>query len=132
MFLKSIYTSSHVKDTNLINAMLLEVVEELGIKHIVQVIMDKAANYVVAGKMLCDKYPTIFWTLCDSHCIDLILEYIRKLEWVHAIVHECKQITKYIYNHAWVLSVMRECTEGELTRLIVTCFTTTFSHSKSF
>ena len=126
MFLKSVDASSHVKDANLIFTLLAEVVEEVGVKHVVQVITDNAANYVAAGKLLCAKYPTIFWTPCAAHCIDLMLEDIGKLPWVQDVVHECKQITKYIYNHAWVLSLMREYTEGELSRPAVTRFATNF------
>jgi len=87
---------SHVKDSNLIYSLLVKVVEEIEVKHVVQLITDNAANYVATRKLLCAKYPTIFWTPCASHCIYLILEDIGKLEWVQDIVHECKQITKYI------------------------------------
>ena len=102
MSLKSVDASSHVKDANLIFSLLAEVVEEVGVMHVVQVITDNAANYVATGKLLCAKYPTIFWTPCATHCINLMLEDIGKLAWVQDVVHECKQITKYIYNHVWV------------------------------
>ena len=69
-------------------------------ENVVQVVTDNAANYVAAGRLLSAKYPTIFWTPCAAHCIDLMLEDIGKMEWVQAVVQECKQITKYIYNHA--------------------------------
>ena len=120
MFLKSIDASANVKDAHLIFSLLADVVEEVGVANVVQVIMDNVANYVAVGRLLCAKYPTIFWTLCVSHCIDLILKDIGKLEWVQDVVQECKQITKYIYNHAWVLNLMREFTQGELSRRVVT------------
>ena len=81
---------------------------------------------MAVGKLLCAKYPTIFWTPCAAHCIDLMLEDIGKLAWVQDVVHECKQIIEYIYNHNWVLSLMREYTEGELSRPAVTRFATNF------
>ena len=109
MFLKSIDASSHVKDAHLIFSLLVDVVEEVGVAN-VQVVTDNAANYATTGRLLSAKYPTIFWTPCAAHCIDLMLEDIRKMEWVQAVVQECKQITKYIYNHAWVLNFMREDT----------------------
>jgi len=126
MFLKSVDASSHVKNADLICSLLAEVVEEVGVENVVQVITDNAANYVLAGKLLCNKYPTIFWTPCAAHCIDLMLEDIGKLEWVQNVVQECKHITKYIYNHAWVLSLMRQFTDGELSRPAVTRFATNF------
>ena len=126
MFLKSIDASPNVKDAHLIFTLLADVVEEVGVTNVVQVITDNAANYVAVGRLLCGKYPTIFWTTCAAHCIDLILEDIGKLEWVQDVVQECKQITKYIYNHAWVLNLMREFTQGELSRPAVTRFATNF------
>ena len=101
-------------------------VEEVGVANVVQVITDNATNYVAYGRLLCAKYPTIFWTPCAAYCIDLILEDIGKLEWVQDVVQECKQITKYIYNHAWVLNLMREFTQGELSHPAVTRFATNF------
>jgi len=126
MFLKSIDASSHVKDAHLIFSLLADVVEEIGVANVVQVVTDNAANYVAAGRLLSAKYPTIFWTPCAAHCIDLMLEDIGKMEWVQAVVQECKKITKYIYNHAWVLNFMREYTQGELSRPAITRFATTF------
>ena len=60
IFLKSIDTSSHVKNAYFIHSSLAKVVEEVGVKHVVHVITDNAENYAVAGKLLCAKYPTIF------------------------------------------------------------------------
>ena len=58
--------------------LFVEVVEEVGVANVVQVITDNAANYVLTGKMLEEKYTTIFWTPCVAHCIDLMLEDICK------------------------------------------------------
>jgi hypothetical protein len=80
MFLKSIDAPSHVKDANLIISLLAEVVEEIGVKHVAAILVDNIANYLVAGKLLCAKYRMIFWAWCATHCIDLILKDIVKLE----------------------------------------------------
>jgi hypothetical protein len=130
MFLKFIDASSHVTDVNLIYSLLADVVKEVGVKTVVQIITNNTANYV-ANEIFCAKYPTIFWTLCFVHCIDLILEDIGKLEWVQDILRECKRITKYVYNHAWVLNFMVKFTEGELNHPIVTCFATNFLSLKA-
>ena len=80
MFLKSVDASSHVKDAHLIFSLLVDVVEEFGVANVVQVIMDNAANYVAAKRLLSGKYPNIFWTPCVAHYIDQILEDIGKME----------------------------------------------------
>jgi hypothetical protein len=71
-------------------------------------------------------FPTYSFHNNTTHCIDLILEDIGKLDGVQDIVHECKQIIRYIYNHAWVLNLMREFIEGELSRPAITRFATNF------
>ena len=127
MFLRSRDASDQVKDANLLFRLLDEVVEEVGAGNVVQIIIDNASNYVLAGKMLEEKHKTIFWTPCVAHCIDLMLEDICKQDWIKDTIEHAKSITKYIYNHGWVLSLMRRHTQGrELVRPAVTRFATHF------
>jgi hypothetical protein len=77
--------------------------------------------------MLEEKHPTIWWTPCVAHCLDLMLEDIGKIEWVKKCVEQAKFITRYIYNHTWVLNLMRKNNGGrELVRLAITQFATNF------
>jgi hypothetical protein len=127
MFLKSVDASDQVKDAQLLFRLLDEVVVEVGVQNVVQVITDNASNYVAAGRMLEEKHPTIWWTPCATHCLDLMLEDIGKIEWVKKCVEEAKFITRYIYNHTWVLNLMRKNTGGrELVRSAITRFATNF------
>ena len=127
MFLKSVDASDQVKDAQLLFRLLDEVVEEVGVQNVVQVITDNASNYVAAGKLLEEKHPTIWWTPCAAHCLDLMLEDIGKIEWVKKCVEQAKCITRYIYNHTWVLNLMRKNTGGkELVRSAITRFATNF------
>ena len=80
MFLKSVDASDQVKDAQLLFHLLDEVVVEVGIQNVVQVITNNASNYVAAGRMLEEKHPTIWWTPCAAHCLDLMLEDIGKIE----------------------------------------------------
>ncbi|RVW47620.1 hypothetical protein CK203_113739 [Vitis vinifera] len=59
------------------------VVEEIGEENIVQVITYNASNYVNVGMRLMEKMRKLWWTPCATHCIDLMLEDIGKLN-VHA------------------------------------------------
>ena len=82
---------------------------------------------MAAGRLFEVRHPTIFWTSCAAHCIDLMLEDIGKLAWIHEVVDKAKSITKYIYNHTNVLHTTRIYTEGkELVRPAVTRFATNF------
>jgi hypothetical protein len=126
MFVISVDASIHVKDASLLCDLLDEFIREVGPQHVVQVIMDNATNYVVVGRMLMQRYPTLFWTPCVAHCIDLILEDMRKIPYIRDIVESAKSITKFIYNHAYVLSLMRRFTNIRELVLAITCFTTSF------
>eukprot|EP00253_Pinus_taeda_P023997 PITA_23997 len=127
MFMKSVDASSHIKDAKLLCNLLDVFILEVGAEHVVQVITDNAANYVVAGKMLMERHPTLFWTPCVAHCIDLMLENIGKISFVKNIVDSSKSITKFIYNHASVLSLIRKFTNNkELVCPAITRFATSF------
>lgn len=47
---------------------------QVGPENIVQVVTDNASNNIGAAKMLKEKRPTIFWTSCAAHTINLMLE----------------------------------------------------------
>ena len=95
MFMRSMDASAHVKDAALLCGLLDEFIQEIGPQHVVQVIMDNAANYVAAGRMLMARYPTLFWI---------------KIDWIKDTIDSVRSITKFIYNHAAMLSLMRKFT----------------------
>ena len=80
MFLRSVDASDQEKDAQPLFRLLDEVIEEVGAQNVVQIIADNASNYVVAGRMLEEKHPTIWWNACAAHCLDLMLEDIGKIE----------------------------------------------------
>jgi Protein of unknown function (DUF 659)/BED zinc finger len=127
MFMKSVDASHQIKDAKTLCDLLDAFILEVGEEHVVQVITDNAANYVAAGRMLMDRHPTLFWTPCAAHCIDLMLEDIGKIPFVKDIVDSSRSITKFIYNHTYVLSLMRRYTNNkELVRPAITRFATSF------
>jgi hypothetical protein len=127
MFVKSVDASAHVKDASLLCDLLDEFIQEVGPQHVVQVIMDNTANYVVAGRMLMQRYPKLFWTPCVAHCIELILEDMGRIPYIRDIVESAKCIKKFLYNHASMLSLMRRFKNNkELVRLAITRFSTSF------
>ncbi|XP_057858906.2 uncharacterized protein LOC131067771 [Cryptomeria japonica] len=107
VFLKSVDASSKVKNAETLAGMLEHVVMKVGVENVVQIITDNATAYVSAGRILQERHPTLFWTPCATHVLDLLLDDIGKLEWVTPVVEDARRITKYIYNHPWVLNLMR-------------------------
>ncbi|XP_010648233.1 uncharacterized protein LOC104878939 [Vitis vinifera] len=126
-FLKSTDASNTIKNGELMFKHLDEVVEEIGEENVAQVIIDNASNYVNAGMRLMEKRRRLWWTPCAAHCIDLMLEDVRKLN-VHAnTLLRARQVVKFIYGHTWVLSLMITFTKNhELIRPTITRFSTAF------
>jgi hypothetical protein len=102
-----------------------DVVLFVGPKNIVHMVTDNAANYVAASKLLVEEFPSIFWSPCAAHCINLILQDVGKLQSVCSVVDHASSITKYIYNHCYPLHLMRKFTGGkEILRPAPTRFAT--------
>jgi hypothetical protein len=113
MFIKSVDASAYTKDAQLLCELLDGFIREIGPQYVVQVIMNNAANYVVAGRMFMQRYPSLYWSPCAAHCIDLMLKVMGKLPWIKEIIDSTRSVTKYIYNHTYVLSLMRQFTRNK-------------------
>ncbi|XP_038988520.1 uncharacterized protein LOC120112756 [Phoenix dactylifera] len=99
-----------------------EVIDQIGEENIVQVVTDNGTQYKLAGQVLMERRPQIFWTPCAAYCIDLILMNIGKIRRVQHTMEIAQRITRYIYSHTWVLSLMRKYAGGEILRPGVTRF----------
>ncbi|XP_028755565.1 uncharacterized protein LOC114714940 [Neltuma alba] len=127
VFLKSVDTSSVIKDAKQMFELLDNLVEEIGEDNVVQVVTDGASNLVAAGKMLEEKRTKLFWSPCAAHCLDLILEDIGQLPVFYNTITNAKKITTFIYRHTWVLNLYRKYSKGkELARPAVTRFATAY------
>ena len=125
--MRSVDVSTHIKDAVLLHGLLDELIQEIRLQHVVQVIMDNAANYVVVGRMLMVRYPTLLWTACVIHSLDLILRELGKIDWIKDTIDLARSITKFINNHVEVFSLMRRFTgDKDLVHPSITCFTTGF------
>ena len=113
MFLKSVDASHIVASPDTLYDLLKHIVEEVGVKNVVQVITNNTESHVIAGKRLTDTFPTLFWTPCASPCIDGMLEDIGKQETISEVIENAKSITSFIYSHAVVLNMMKKYTNGK-------------------
>ncbi|KAL3523848.1 hypothetical protein ACH5RR_016682 [Cinchona calisaya] len=127
MFLRSVDIANLINSGDSLFELLKEVVEEVGVRNVLQVITNSEDRYVEAGKRLSEAYPSVFWTPCAARCIDLMLEDISKLEWVHLVLEQARTISRFMYNHNVVLNMMRRYTFGvDLVDLGVTRSATDF------
>ena len=88
---------------------------------------DNGANFKAAGGLLCRRIPTLYWTPCAAHCLDLMLEDIAKLKEFDSTITHGRNITTFVYRQGRLLSAMREKTLGiDLVRTAATRFATAF------
>ncbi|KAM3266919.1 putative protein isoform X1 [Capsicum annuum] len=126
-FLRSVDVSDHADDPHYLFGLLESVVLEIGVKNVVQVITDSSASYTYVGRLIMDKYPSVFWSPCASHCINKMLEDFSKLDWVNVVLKEGNVIAKYIYSNDWILDMMRKFSGGgEFVRPRITKFVANF------
>ena len=78
--MESINASGEVHVAYFLADLLEERIEQIGKDKVVQVVTDNGANYKAAGKLLMDRIPTLFWSRCATHCLDLMLEDIGNLK----------------------------------------------------
>jgi len=131
-FLESIDASSEVHDAYMLAGLLEKKVEEIGKDKVVQVVIDNGANFKAAGKILMDRVPTIFWSPCAAHCLDLMLEDIGNLSEFKKPITRARRVTTFIYRHGRILSAMREKIGwADLVRPVATRFAMTFLTLKS-
>ncbi|RVW59756.1 hypothetical protein CK203_096375 [Vitis vinifera] len=85
--------------------------DEVGVENVVQIVSHSASECMATvGNTLMDKYPTLFWTVSASHCIEMMLEKIGMMDTTREILDKAKTITRFIYSHAMVLNLMRNHT----------------------
>lgn len=66
-FLESVDASSEVHDAFMLADLLGKKIEEIGKEKVVQVITDNGANYKAAGRILMERFPSLFWSPCALH-----------------------------------------------------------------
>ncbi|XP_071917038.1 uncharacterized protein [Coffea arabica] len=131
-FIKSIDASDIVTNAENLCNLFVEIVEMVGSKNVVHLVTDNASNYKAAGTLLNERYPTICWSSCAAHCINLILKDIGEMGTVKSLVSLASTVTVFVYNHKYVLNWLRK-TDGwkEIIRPGETRFATTFIALKS-
>ncbi|RVW70035.1 hypothetical protein CK203_059049 [Vitis vinifera] len=125
IFLKSVDASNNIKDNKYIYGLLKDVIKEVGKQNMVQIVIDNGSAFVKARKLLMKKY-NLYWTLCATHCIDLMFEDIGKRTSVVDMITKARKITNFIYNHSWLLAQMRKVCGGDIVRPGTTRFATNY------
>ncbi|XP_015572400.1 uncharacterized protein LOC8265889 [Ricinus communis] len=79
-FVSSFDVTEIKEDAASLFQLLEKVVDEVGERNVVQIIIKNTASFKTAGKMLKEKRKNLFWTPCAAHSIDRMLEDFLKVE----------------------------------------------------
>ena len=90
-------------------------IKEVGEANVVQIVIDNGSTFVKARKLLMKKY-NLYWTLCATHCIDLMFEDIGKRVTISKLITNARKITNFIYNHGCLLAKVRKVCGGDIVR----------------
>ena len=77
IFLKFVDALDKIKDNKDIYSLLKDMNKEVGEANVVQIVTDNGSTFLKVGKLQMKKY-NLYWTLCATHCIDLMFEDIHK------------------------------------------------------
>ncbi|KAK3230568.1 hypothetical protein Dsin_002449 [Dipteronia sinensis] len=114
-------------DMDYLFTLLDGVIEEIDEKLVVQVVIDNASVYKAARKMLIERRKFLYWTLCATHCLDLMLEKLRDLpQHRNSLQKATKKVSNFIYNYGWVLELMRKFAKSDIVRPIAIRFSTAY------
>ncbi|KAM0852119.1 hypothetical protein ACQ4PT_051984 [Festuca glaucescens] len=131
-FIDSVNISSLVANKELLVDLLEKKINDIGRDYVVQICTDNGANYKAAGRLLMERIPTLWWTPCAAHCLNLMLGSICKLKQFSECIADGKRVTTFIYMHTKILDEMRVKTNGkELVRAGATRFATNFLNLQS-
>ncbi|KAK4594044.1 hypothetical protein RGQ29_017929 [Quercus rubra] len=127
IFIRSVDASDLVKDAINLSNLFDEIISWVGPANIVHLVTNNAANYVVAGKIVCGKYRNISWSPCAAHCLNLIFKEIGKMDHIAKLAKRASKIIVFIYNHVALQAWLRTRKNWtEIVRPGPTKFATTF------
>nr|XP_045090250.1 uncharacterized protein LOC109774590 [Aegilops tauschii subsp. strangulata] len=126
-FLGTSNVSAESVTAELVAKLLSEQIEAIGPELVIQVVRDNGSNYKATGRLLMDKYPSLYCTPCAAHCLDLMLEDIGKIREFNDCIVKAKKLTRFIYAHGRILDQMRSLNgKRDLVRPGATRFATSF------
>ncbi|GBG73417.1 hypothetical protein CBR_g16133 [Chara braunii] len=105
LFWKSHCMSGKEKGAAAYFDILSQLINEVGEKSVVGVIMDNAVVCARAGRLVEDTFPLTFHVPCVAHCLDLMLHDIGKIEWVAEMVTKANDMVKFVMNYQRVRDV---------------------------
>jgi hypothetical protein len=76
------------------------------------VVTNNASGNTTSTSLLTAKRPSIFWNVCFTHCLDLMLEDLVKLGVVEKTTASARHVTAFLYAHTRVLDFVGTLKQG--------------------
>jgi len=125
-FLHSDDASAEKHDANYIFQFVDKAIRDVGPENVIQIVTDNASNNMAAANIMQLKRPSIFWTSCAAHTVNLMLGDIAKIKPIRNAIVNGRSVSVFIYSHTITLSLMRDIAKGDLLRPGATRFVTVF------
>nr|GLL37844.1 uncharacterized protein LOC109167856 [Ipomoea trifida] len=126
-FLESVDVSKDTVDANKMLELFETFVNQVGKDNVVQVISDNASENVRAGKDLMEVFPSLYWTPCAAHCINLMFKDIFEIRHFSMAYKRALKLSVYIHSKTKLLNLLRKYTrKRDLVKFAKTRFATAF------
>jgi hypothetical protein len=143
MMLKAVNCEGEYKDHVLIANLIMDSIKEVGWENVVQVITDNAPVCSKAGSLISSKYPSIFWTPCVVHTLNLACKNIcsptprdeevwDECNWINRVSDGVLYIKNFIMNHEMRLVMFTEHCNLKLLSVAPTRFASSIVMMKRF
>ena len=145
VFLKSINRYGEIKDKDFIAKHIRDVIMEVGQNNVVQIITDNADVCKAAGMLIELEFPSIYWSPCVVHTLNLALQNIcaaknteknrdiyHQCSWISQIVDDATFVKNFIMGHSMRLSMFNNFNSLKLLSLAPTRFASTIVMLKRF
>ena len=133
-FIKAVDSSGEIKSGAYIASIISDVIDEIGEKNVLQVVMDNAANCRSAGRILEHQYPRLYASGCNMHSLNLVLQDWYKsndTEWFKTIIDKARRVVKFILKRQRILDLYHQRMSTMLPLPCETRFATNFYMAKS-
>jgi len=145
MFLKSINASDEIKDKDFIARHMRDVIMEVRPNNVVQIITDNAVVCKAAGMLIELEFPSIYWTPCIVHTLNLALKNVCAAKnteknsvvydqcfWISQIIDDATFIKHFIVGHSMRISMFNRFNSLKLIFVAPTRFASTIIMLKRF
>jgi len=130
IFLRSIDTFIKLLGTPItidyIHGHIRQAIMDVGLINVVQVVTDNVSNCKFMGSMITKEFPHTVWNPCATHCLDIMVEDIGKLNWVKEVFDMARRLVKFVTKKLKVLAMYRIAKDFGLVKFSSIHFATMF------